>query len=346
MKQITSSILLSVWMLLTMSLGLFSISSAHAQTISLTFADMHLPGENDGKLVNWYFDQVEKRSKGTVKIRRFWSQSLVKAFDQMDSVGKGVIDLTFYYAGFAPAKAPSLMSVLLPDPPTYDLYVGLMASKKLLEHPYFVQELKRNNVKFISPFGQPPERLQSMKPVRNLQDFKGLRVRTYGEYGSAVKAWGGVPVAMPGPEVYEALGRGAIDANLRPVFAAMGLKLYEVAKYQFMYPVGLNVGYPIVMNLDKWNSLPKEIKEVFMEVAEEFPSRIAEVNEKSEKEALQAIKEMGIEVIYPSPNVTAELNRLARPVIIDWEQRVAKEGVPGKELYDLYYNEVKRLSKQ
>jgi TRAP-type C4-dicarboxylate transport system substrate-binding protein len=146
--------------------------------------------------------------------------------------------------------------------------------------------------------------------------------------------------------VYEALGRGAIDANLRPVFAAMGLKLYEVAKYQFMYPVGLNVGYPIVMNLDKWNSLPKEIKEVFMEVAEEFPSRIAEVNEKSEKEALQAIKEMGIEVIYPSPNVTAELNRLARPVIIDWEQRVAKEGVPGKELYDLYYNEVKRLSKQ
>lgn len=345
MKRSIVVIGLGLWVGVTMFLGLCNSGRAYAQTINLNFADMHLPSENEAELLNWYLDEVEKRSKGAVKVKRFWSQSLVKAFDQMDAVGKGMTDLTFYYASFAPKKAPTLLSVQLPSPPTFDLYVALIASKKLAEHPYFVGELKRNNIKFISPFGHAPERLQSIKPVREVKDFKGLRVRTYGEFGSAVKAWGGVPITMPGPEVYEALSRGTIDANLRCVYAAMAIKLYEVAKYQFMYPVGMNVGYPLVMNLNKWNKLPKEVQSVFLEVAEELPRRVADVNAQKEKETLEVLKKTGVELTYPSAEIAAELNRLAEPVITDWQERVAKEGVPGKDIYELYRNEVKKLSK-
>jgi len=336
---------LALWLIAFALFGVNKLNTAYAQSVTLTFADMHLPTESESELATWFLDEVEKRSNGDVKVKRFWSQSLVKAFDQMDSVGKGMVDLTFYYAGFAPKKAPSLHAALLPAPPTLDVHTGLLATKKLAEHPFFAEELKRNNVKFVSPFGHAPERLQSIKPVRELKDFKGLRVRTYGEFGSAVKVWGGVPVTMPGPEVYEALSRGTIDANLRPVYSALAVKLFEVAKFQFMYPVGLNVGYPLVMNLNKWNGLPKKIQGIFLDLADEFPKRISEVNEKNEKIALEELKKLKVEIVYPTEEVNAELNRLVQPVIVEWQERVAKEGVPGKELYETYVKEVKKLSK-
>ena len=50
------------------------------------------------------------------------------------------------------------------------------------------------------------------KPVKSMDDFKGLKFRTAGIWGSILNEAGAAVVSMPGGEVYEALQRGVIDA--------------------------------------------------------------------------------------------------------------------------------------
>ena len=50
------------------------------------------------------------------------------------------------------------------------------------------------------------------KPMRTLDDFKGMKLRVPGRFvGEAAKALGATPVGIPLPGVYEALARGQVD---------------------------------------------------------------------------------------------------------------------------------------
>lgn len=54
--------------------------------------------------------------------------------------------------------------------------------------------------------------LHSHKPVRTLEDFKGLRLRTSGAWAEIATALGASTVVLPGSEVFDALERGVVDA--------------------------------------------------------------------------------------------------------------------------------------
>lgn len=55
--------------------------------------------------------------------------------------------------------------------------------------------------------------LHSKKPVRTLEDFAGLKLRTSGAWAEIASRLGASTVIMPGGEVYDALERGVIDAT-------------------------------------------------------------------------------------------------------------------------------------
>ena len=55
--------------------------------------------------------------------------------------------------------------------------------------------------------------LHSRKPVRTMEDLKGLKLRTAGAWLEISKSLGAASVTTPGPETYPMLERGAIDAT-------------------------------------------------------------------------------------------------------------------------------------
>lgn len=54
--------------------------------------------------------------------------------------------------------------------------------------------------------------LHSHKPVRTLEDFKGLKIRTSGAWAEIASELGATTVILPGAEVFDALERGVVDA--------------------------------------------------------------------------------------------------------------------------------------
>ena len=102
----------------------------------------------------------------------------------------------------------------------YDLYQ---------KFPEIRAEYKDTHVLWLSP--APPRQTHSRMAVRKVEDFKGIKVRVPATEAPNVKALGGIPVSMAGPDVYQALERGILDADLHPWETPFSYKWYEVVRF-------------------------------------------------------------------------------------------------------------------
>ena len=74
--------------------------------------------------------------------------------------------------------------------------------------------------------------MHSRKPVRTLDDLKGLKLRTSGAWAEVANSLGASTVILPGGEVYPALERGVVDAiEWATPGINVGLGFHKVAKY-------------------------------------------------------------------------------------------------------------------
>jgi TRAP-type mannitol/chloroaromatic compound transport system substrate-binding protein len=74
------------------------------------------------------------------------------------------------------------------------------------------------------------------REINSLADIQGLRMRISGLGGEVFQRTGGVPVALPGAELFTSLATGAIDATeWNGPFNDMAFGLHEAARYYY-YP--------------------------------------------------------------------------------------------------------------
>jgi TRAP-type mannitol/chloroaromatic compound transport system substrate-binding protein len=109
------------------------------------------------------------------------------------------------------------------------------------------------------------------KPITGIKDLKGLKIRLAGKIQTIVaQQLGFTPVSIDSTELYESLQRGVVDAGEFSVPASdLSLKLHEVAKYWWAPGWHQSAGCNGVMvNMDKWNSLPDAYKDAFAKAAE------------------------------------------------------------------------------
>ena len=111
------------------------------------------------------------------------------------------------------------------------------------------------------------------KEIKTVADLSGLKFRIGGFAGRVLQKLGVVPQQLAGGDIYPALEKGTIDgAEWVGPYDDEKLGFYKIAPHYY-YP-GWWEGGPITMamvNLDKWNSLPKQYQSV-LEQAGHFAS--------------------------------------------------------------------------
>ena len=100
------------------------------------------------------------------------------------------------------------------------------------------------------------------KEIRSLKDIKGLKMRIPGFGGEVLQRAGGIPVSLPGSEVYTALQTGVIDATewVGP-YNDLAFALHTVAKYYY-YPGWHEPGptLELILNREAYESLPRDCR--------------------------------------------------------------------------------------
>ena len=108
-----------------------------------------------------------------------------------------------------------------------------------------------------------PTALISKKPIRKVEDFQGLKVRSSGAIAEMLRDLGAAPSLIPGAELYLALQTGVVEAaHWGAASGALSMKFPEIAKYYIQPDLAMAGTDVIVINKKIFNSLPKDLQEI------------------------------------------------------------------------------------
>jgi TRAP-type C4-dicarboxylate transport system substrate-binding protein len=333
--------------LLVFSLALvfvaFPLSNVHPAEFEFNFADFFPPTHIHAKLCDSFAKEVEKRTNGRVKIAYFPGQALLKSPQIYDGILKGVADMGHSVFAYTRGRFPVMEAV--------DLPLGYSKGKQsTCVINAFYKEVKPkelDEVKVLYLHAHPPGLIHSKKPVYKLEDLKGLKIRCTGTMAKPVELLGAVPVAMDMPLTYEALQKGVVDATLNPIETLKGWKHAELIKATTeCYSIGYVAGFYVLMNLKKWNALPKDIQKVFDEVSAEWIPKHGEGWDFIDDEARKYSLSMGNKFIPLSKEEGARWAKAVAPVIDEWIKDTEKKGLPGKKYITTLKKLLKRCAKK
>lgn len=309
---------------------------ATAKPIELSYSIFFPPSHIQAKTAEEWAREVEKRTDGRVKITTYPGGSLTKAPQCYDGVVSGISDMGMSCFAYTLGRFPLLEGLDLP----LGYPDGLAASRiaTAMVRKYAPQEVE--NVKVLYVHAHGPGILASRKPVRSLEEMQGLKVRATGLSAKIVEMLGGTPVAMSQPETYEALQKGVVDATLCPVETLKGWKQGEVIKFVTdSSGIGYTTAMFVVMNKDKWNSLPADIRKILDQVSDEWVDKHGEAWNESDREGEEFVRQLGHETIPLSDEEIARWKEAVAPILNDYVKASTEKGLPGeaflKDLQDM-----------
>jgi TRAP-type C4-dicarboxylate transport system substrate-binding protein len=327
---------------LVVAVGAFFLpgsSTAVAGPIELSYANFFPPTHIQAQLGESWAKEIEKRTNGKVKITYYPGGALLKGPQVYDGVNKGIADIGMSVFGYSRGVFPSMEAIDLP----MGYPSGKVATAVINDFYKKFKPEELNKVKIMYLHAHGPGLLHTKKPVNKLEDVKGLKIRSYGFNAKLAEALGGVPVAMGQGEVYESLQKGVVDATLSPMEVLKGWKQGEVIKETVdCRDVGYSAGMYVVMNLDKWNSLPKDVQGVFEQVSEEWIPKHGEAWDSSDKAGQEFTLSLGNKIVPLSPEESARWVKAAQPVIEGYIKDKGAKGLPAKEYVEFLQEDIKK----
>ena len=312
---------------------LFSVmflSSVPAQAaVELTYSIFFPATHGNTILATEWAKEIEKRTKGAVKITMFPGATLTPANQCYDGVVKGISDIGMSVLSYTAGRFP--LTEVIDMPLGYKS--GLQVTRLINAYYNKFQPKEFDDVKVMYLHGHGPGVLHTnKKPVAKLEDLKGMKIRCTGTSSEVVKHLGGTPVAMPQTETYDALQKGVVDGVMSPVETLKGWKFAEVVKYTTLnYGSAYSIGFFVVMNKAKWNALPKDVQAIIQKVNEEWIEKTGRAWDEIDKIGIEATKSKGNQLIPLCKQEDERWAGLVAPILGEYVQKMKAKGLPGDE---------------
>ncbi len=305
-----------------------------AQVIKLTFADQN-PSTSWGgtEALQPWVKRVEDATKGKVKVEVYYSQTLVKAPDIWNAVKSGVADMGWCFHGYWPDMTPLMDVMTLPSLPIKSAEKGSEVLWRLYERYPEIQRYFKDVHLLTLWTSSPYFLITTKKQVKTMEDMRGLKIRvTGGPPTDYVKALGAIPVLIPMPDTYLALQKGVIDGMGTPWEPVLAHRLYEVVKYCTFVPLSA-VYFSIPINLQRWNSLPKDVQEGITSVSGVEGARFWGRNffDRIETAVEDFTKKGGHELVrytVPPEEVERWFKTAGEPIWKEWVKKMEGKGYP------------------
>jgi len=318
-----------------------------AEVITLKLSTYLTETHFAGQMNKWWASELERRTDGQVKVDCYFSGALVKTQDCLPAVSKGIADVQLVGHGMFPTQLPLFGGLDL----VYQTTSFWVQEKCLIEltdtYAPLQKELEENNI--IPMFGQSTGEvvIGANKPLKTLDDLQGQKIRGYGLLNQAMEILGASPVAIPITEVYEALERGTIDACTGVSYvAARSFKFHEVAKTIIDPGIGCYAAANYYMNLDTWNKLPKDVKEIIKQLNKDYLVERTKLQNQQLKETTETLIANENDIYcLPADEVERWKAKLVPKIYDDWVSEMEAKGLPGRELLDLYHELIEKYEK-
>ncbi|RLQ89351.1 C4-dicarboxylate ABC transporter [Notoacmeibacter ruber] len=312
-------------------------ASSSAQEVTLRM-EHFLPAQaNVPKLIlEPWAKAVEEESSGRIAIEIYPSMQLGGTPPELiNQTRDGVIDISWYVVGYKPGLFPRTEVFEQPFI-MKNAEATSRAFWRLFEKEMRDTEFK--DFKVLATWVHGPGLFHTDEPIQSVEDLNGMKIRGGSRSVNALLTeLGAEPVGMPAPSVPEALSKGVIDGAAVPWDVVPSIKVAELIgnHTEFGTPALYTLTFVLVMNKDRYESLPDDLKDVIdANSGIELSGFAGRTQAASDAPARQAAKERGNTVTVLEGEALQGFKDAAEPVIDAWVADIDSKGLDGAALLD------------
>ena len=220
-----------------------------------------------GQSYQLFAKNVEERSGGAIRCEFFPSNQLGASKDVIEMISQGSPIVETCSADFyCDYGCQDLMLCNI-----FFTFSSIEKTFEFSDSEIFKEmtaKVEPNGLKILNiAFCEAPRQLMTTRPVKTLEDFKGLKVRipsfVYGDFWNSI---GAVATSVPLGDAYSALQTGILDATETTLNSLYNYSIHEVCKYGTLTGHTTAPGC-FVMSTTIWNRLTEEQQRIIEEEA-------------------------------------------------------------------------------
>ena len=278
---------------------------------------------------------VQEMSSGQLEIKVYGDCEIVQAMGVFDAVSSGSVQMghggAYYWKGKIPAAQ---FFAGVPFGFTADeinAWVNRGGGLEIWESLYLPFNL------LPMPGGNTGTQMFGWfnKEITSLESIKGLKMRIPGIGGEVFKRAGGVPVNIPGGELYTALQTGVIDATewVGP-YNDLAFGFQQIAKYYY-FPGWHEPGSMLefIINLDAWNELPTHLQSIVKTAAKAVNQDLLDEYTAMNNQALRELIDVHNVQLKKLPDDVINEFRVISKSVLD---EIAENDNQFKSIYESY----------
>ncbi|WP_069999320.1 TRAP transporter substrate-binding protein [Cellulosilyticum sp. I15G10I2] len=241
---------------------------------------------------------VEERTDGVVQVE-LYSDAVLGDEEQMaEGMQMGTVDVMMAasakYANFVPE-----MDIYSP-PYTFKSWDHMLAVVDSDVNDKIAKAVKeRRGDIYLGVFTDGVRNVFTKKPVNNLDDIKGLKLRTMTgpNETNSWKALGANPTPLAYTELYAALESGVVDGAENSMAAILNMKFYESCKY--VYRTQHNyLTLPFFISAKAVEKIPADLRDVVIQAGmDTCKEQISWAIESDKKAQETLVKEHGVTIV-------------------------------------------------
>lgn len=285
-------------------------------------------------LVKWS-EQLEKDSGGRLVFKRFPGAQMGPVPQHYDFARTGQADIAWFLHGATPGRFPLTGIVMVPY-----LIGSAEIGTKVLNDPELRSkylDAEHKGVKLLKLFTHQPGNIHTTKkPIKSVEDVKGLRLRFASpEIRDFVAALGGSPVGVAPNEQVEQMQKGTIDGVVIDyggagiAFKMGGTVKHSTELYSYVSSFGL------AMNEDTWNKLPPDLQQLIAKSLVGVEKEIGQAWDSLDAPGKKALLDGGGEAIKVSKEEDAKFRKVGAEVAATKVKELDGKGMPATAVYNM-----------
>jgi C4-dicarboxylate-binding protein DctP len=303
-------------------------------TVQLKYQQM---GEAIERLAKYI--AADPNLKGKVRVRTYPAAQLYTGQEEIQAVIKGEIQMAFVIGSALEPIDPSLELVKLPF-----LFPDVEASYRVLEGSVGKKLFSKLNAKGINiPISVSSGDVvisNNRRPIKTVEDFKGLKMRSFGRMGAAtLSALGAIGIVTASEETYSALQQGVIEGCTVPNIVFLARKYYDVQKYVTGAGMMNATHAFLVVNKAWWEKLPSDVRTLLGTHMARLEKEMRTEIEVDNKKVFQQIAAKGSQVHMMTPTEAAAFKKALQPVYQEFAPQI------GADLVKEAQQEAEKMSK-
>lgn len=323
-------VVLSILVAVLFVAGIFVSSPVMAQKKPVVLRLVVPSPAGDFPLTTFLDDLAKRfnaRAKGEYAIEVYPGGALAKLPEYFDAVRTGTVEMALAPWGFFSFLDPRLGAIEAPFLITNNEAGAYVAKAALPLYDQILQE--KFNTKGLGLINLAGVELMSTKPVKKLEDWKGLMVAALSPpTASLIKDLGGSPVTIMWTDMYESLQKKVVDAATQGTHGAIAMKITDVCKHSTLF-FGLGSWNGFSINLDVWKKMPPNIQKILQEEVTASVDWMHKLMPKLDEDDVKFMKQNKVEV-YLVP--AAERERWVKATAATKEKMLSSVGEFGAKI--------------